>query len=192
MDKETALSMLESFDGIYGTMYAQTWLNYSTFKERDEIVFIDKRSLKIWDDGFCYIWGAPGPDYNVYCWDDYGITWGFTPHEIKDPDVPEGYVLCSKCIYAPMTYGKQMSLPAKCPRSREILERRQTIDNCFYGCCDKGVAKKNKVIEWPTYTPTKEDLYDVLIVPTTKDVRAPLGDRIMTWREQEEESDGGC
>lgn len=31
---------------------------------------------------FFYVWGWPGPDYNMYTWDTYGKGWAFTKEEI--------------------------------------------------------------------------------------------------------------
>ena len=189
MDKETALSRLENFDGIYGTMYGQTWLHFSEYNLRDEVVFIDKKCLKVWDNGFMYIWGGPGPDYNVYKWEDFGVTWGFTPHDIKDQDVPEGCVLCKRCMYVPMTFGNNsVSLPEKCPLSKEILSGRQVLADDFDGCCNKGRESENAGRSWPLYFPTKEDLYDIKFVPATS--VGPNYFHIKTWREQEERANG--
>lgn len=36
------------------------------------------------DRGIQYIWGWPGPDYNVYRWEDYGKSWAFTKEELVE------------------------------------------------------------------------------------------------------------
>lgn len=58
--------------GFYGTMYG---------RPKDEIVYIESRdfnpAINV-DGNLTYIWGWPGPDYNVYEYEDYGITWALT------------------------------------------------------------------------------------------------------------------
>lgn len=31
---------------------------------------------------FMYIWGFPGPDYDIFSFEDYGKTWAFTKEEL--------------------------------------------------------------------------------------------------------------
>lgn len=64
---------------IYAFMYANKKHRYGS------IIQIDKKELKISTSGdsFIYIWGFPGPDYNEYCFEDYGYTWAFDIKELQ-------------------------------------------------------------------------------------------------------------
>ena len=65
-------------NNIYGYMYASENQRYG------EIISINKNDLKIskFGDSFIYIWGWPGPDYNIYYFKDYGYTWAFDKEEL--------------------------------------------------------------------------------------------------------------
>jgi hypothetical protein len=67
---------------IYGYMYGKKFDD----KNLNKIIEIDKESLDIGrnKDRFFYVWGYPGPDYNVYLFKDYGKTWAFSREEIND------------------------------------------------------------------------------------------------------------
>ena len=85
--------ILEHFDsdscfGIYGYMYGTPYgiaINDdgSTRYVPEKIIDIPKRLIKKHDDCFAYIYGWPGPDINIYTFEDYGITWAFEKKEIK-------------------------------------------------------------------------------------------------------------
>lgn len=64
---------------FYGRMYGTTSPN-------DEIVEIDKRKIKFTlnGDAFYFVWGWPGPDWNLYRFIDYGITWAFDMADFKE------------------------------------------------------------------------------------------------------------
>jgi len=51
----------------------------------DKIIKIHKSELSLTanKDAFIYVWGYPGPDYNVYKFSKYGIDWTFTREELK-------------------------------------------------------------------------------------------------------------
>lgn len=75
-------------DGIYGYMYGTPYgiaINDdgSTRYVPEKIIDIPKRLIKKHDDCFAYIYGWPGPDINIYTFEDYGITWAFEKKEIK-------------------------------------------------------------------------------------------------------------
>ena len=69
---------------IYAYMYGKPWINVCNRLERDRVIDIEKKELKLGADKNCFIfvWGYPGPDYNVYNFEDYGITWAFKEEEI--------------------------------------------------------------------------------------------------------------
>lgn len=76
---------------IFGYMYGEplkTILinNGEKILEKDEIIEINKNNLILGKNGDCfiYIWGFPGPDGNIYKFEDYGRTWAFTKEEIKE------------------------------------------------------------------------------------------------------------
>lgn len=68
----------------------EVWITmYGHPKEEDEILSIRTEDI----DHFCidwngeyafvWIWGFPGPDYNVYVFSDYGKTWALTRKELE-------------------------------------------------------------------------------------------------------------
>lgn len=61
---------------IYGTMFGD-----SCYGEKKKVVFIKPEELKYTDyngrPSMIFIWGWPGPDYNVYYEKDYGDTWAY-------------------------------------------------------------------------------------------------------------------
>jgi hypothetical protein len=70
---------------IYGFMYGHKYIN--TFDKGlipDKIIKINKKDLQlgIKNDCFVYVWGYPGPDANIYKFEDYGETWAFTKKEL--------------------------------------------------------------------------------------------------------------
>jgi hypothetical protein len=69
----------DNIKSIYGYMYG-------TKQNLNKIIEIDKESLDLGrnEDRFFYVWGYPGPDYNVYLFKDYGKTWAFSREEIND------------------------------------------------------------------------------------------------------------
>ena len=70
MTKDEIYRKLESIDYIYGTMYGGRYYE-------DKVIKINKKSLHINSDNLVFIWGFPGPDYNIYRFKDYGKTWAF-------------------------------------------------------------------------------------------------------------------
>ena len=61
---------------------------YGLHKSKDRIIDIKTKEISNfvfnWDGepAFIYIWGWPGPDFNVYKMSDYGETWAFTKEEL--------------------------------------------------------------------------------------------------------------
>ena len=74
------------YKGIYAYMYGHPTINVvrdgKPSIEPDKIIFIEREKLDIGSNGFVYVWGWPGPDYNYYDYDDYGITWALTEDEL--------------------------------------------------------------------------------------------------------------
>ena len=76
--KEKFIEIAENNNSVnfYGYMYG--------YAEPDEKILdmtVSLDSISKQGDSFFYIWGYPGPDYNEYRFEDYGITWAF---EMKD------------------------------------------------------------------------------------------------------------
>ena len=63
-------------------MYSPTRVNFLSLEE--QIIKIETSELQWSEDEekFIYIWGWPGPDYNIYSRDTYGKGWGYTKKEI--------------------------------------------------------------------------------------------------------------
>ena len=78
-------TQLINVDEVYITMYG-------LHKSKDEILKIKTSDIDHYvfdwygEPAFIYIWGFPGPDYNVYKMSDYGETWAFTETELAMPD----------------------------------------------------------------------------------------------------------
>lgn len=79
MRKQDILARLSDSEYIYGYMYGRK----CGYARLDKIIQIKTKSLRIWEEGMVYVWGWPGPDYNLYRYDDYGKTWAFSKEEIK-------------------------------------------------------------------------------------------------------------
>lgn len=69
---------IKKHNKIYAFMYG--------FREEnpDHIIDIDINKLNFPSTGryMVYIWGGPGPDYNIYHFRDYGKTWAYTKEEL--------------------------------------------------------------------------------------------------------------
>ena len=63
-------------------MYSPNRVDWRTLD--DQIMDISTNSIDWTDkkDKFIYVWGGPGPDFNVYTEDTYGKGWAFTKEEI--------------------------------------------------------------------------------------------------------------
>lgn len=80
-------------DFIYGRMYGSEYIT-TVYKdgaktELDKIVRIGKNEIKEFNpekEYILFIWGWPGPDYNVYKFSDYGKTWAFDREELIGED----------------------------------------------------------------------------------------------------------
>lgn len=72
---------LKNIGGIYGYMYGKRIP--STPIDKD-IIFIEQKQLIIGKNADCfgYIWGYPGPDCNIYKFEDYGKTWSFDKNDL--------------------------------------------------------------------------------------------------------------
>lgn len=66
---------------IYGWMYGT---HIKDKNVEDDICKFNNWELELTKDrtGFLYVWGWPGPDYNIYNLDDYGKTWAFSKEEL--------------------------------------------------------------------------------------------------------------
>ena len=77
MTKEEIISLMESADGIYGTMFGG---------DEEAYVFVPKSDLHEWGKdtcmGYYFVWGWPGLDYSVYLFSDYGRTWSFDENDL--------------------------------------------------------------------------------------------------------------
>ena len=62
----------------HATLYLTIWGRKFSI---DEIIEVERNSLaydvESGDDCFFYVWGMPGPSYNIYRFKDYGKTWAF-------------------------------------------------------------------------------------------------------------------
>ena len=67
---------------IYSLMYGETHINWRTTEE--QIITIKTEELE-WSENkkqFIYIWGWPGPDFNLYTAKNYGKAWAFSKEEL--------------------------------------------------------------------------------------------------------------
>ena len=67
---------------IFSLMYSPTRVNFRSLEE--QIIKIKTSELQWSEDeeNFIYIWGWPGPDYNIYSRNIYGKGWAYTKKEI--------------------------------------------------------------------------------------------------------------
>lgn len=81
MTKEEFLIKSKNHEAIYGFMYGvPVFCSDGTFDT--DIIDIPIRELEIWDECLCYQWGFPGPDFNLYNYEDYGLSWAFKKEDI--------------------------------------------------------------------------------------------------------------
>ena len=77
-NKEKIKALIESGEEftIFGTMYGGI---YDLHNKIIEIKLKHNKNCYFSrnDDGFFYVYGGPGPDMNLYKWEDYGKTWAF-------------------------------------------------------------------------------------------------------------------
>ena len=76
-----------SHDIIYSLSYVPIPKNWNVLENlEDNIIEIQTKKLEWSKDKntFIYIWGWPGPDYNIYTIDNYGKYWAFTKEEIME------------------------------------------------------------------------------------------------------------
>lgn len=67
---------------IYSLMYGETHVNWRTTE--DQIITIKTDELE-WSESkkqFIYVWGWPGPDFNLYTLENYGKAWAFSKKEL--------------------------------------------------------------------------------------------------------------
>lgn len=71
-----------SYESIFSLMYSPILVSFRTLE--DQIIEIKVSELEWFEnkEGFYYIWGWPGPDYNRYTRDTYGKGWAYTKEEI--------------------------------------------------------------------------------------------------------------
>lgn len=82
---------------IYGRMYGSEYITHNFYTggsktELDRVIKIGKNEIEEFnaEKGYIlFIWGWPGPDYNVYRFDDYGRTWAFDRGELAGEDVED-------------------------------------------------------------------------------------------------------
>ena len=73
---------IQQHDTIFSLMYAPTRVSFRSLE--DQIIEINVSKLKWFldEEGFYYVWGWPGPDFNRYVREDYGKSWAYTKEEI--------------------------------------------------------------------------------------------------------------
>ena len=69
---------------IYSLMYGETHVDWRTTE--DQIITIKTEELE-WSESkkqFIYVWGWPGPDFNLYTAENYGKAWAFSKEELME------------------------------------------------------------------------------------------------------------
>lgn len=73
---------------IYSRLYTGTIVNADgTSAENNTIVEIETKKFRYHKDDeetAYYIWGWPGPDYNIYSRENYREDWAFTKREMEE------------------------------------------------------------------------------------------------------------
>ena len=83
---DTNKSLKEIFQTI-PVIYSRLYTNADgTSAENNTIIEIETGNLSWSKDGEAayYIWGWPGPDYNIYSRGNYKTDWAFTKQEMED------------------------------------------------------------------------------------------------------------
>lgn len=86
---DTNKSLKEIFQTIpviYSRLYTGTVVNADgTPTENNTIIEIETGNLSWSKDGETayYVWGWPGPDYNIYSRENYGKDWAFAKREME-------------------------------------------------------------------------------------------------------------
>lgn len=97
MSKEEILKWFnsDSSNPIYGYMYGAPYVYSGGIEKsewrRDKLIEIKKSEIRLGEnkDCFVFIWGWPGPDFNIYRFSDYGVTWAFSESEVDTDYVME-------------------------------------------------------------------------------------------------------
>ena len=79
--REKWLKIAQEHDGIvpfYGCMYGYAGVGEKIISMSVNAICISKT-----EDCFYYVWGYPGPDYNIYKFSDYGKTWACSIYDFK-------------------------------------------------------------------------------------------------------------
>ena len=80
--EHTFYDRVMSHDKFYSLLYSPGRIDEKPIK--DQIIDIETKEID-WNekrDKFYWIWGGPGPDFNIYTEDTYGKGWAFTEEEI--------------------------------------------------------------------------------------------------------------
>lgn len=83
MDKEEFLRESKKHKYIYGYMYGQP-IPMSNGIYDTRIINVPISKIDILDDCFLYKWGWPGPDGNIFKYEDYGVFWAFSKEDIDE------------------------------------------------------------------------------------------------------------
>ena len=80
---------IKKHEYIWGFMYGHPTMNTSEGEKPDKLVKIEVSKLDFDEQGQCFyfVWGWPGPDYNRYKIEDYGVTWCFEPEEMPKAEI---------------------------------------------------------------------------------------------------------
>lgn len=85
MTEEKILEWYNNPEGkpFYGYLYGYPVKNPT----RDDICELFKDDVELTENvlgepGFYFVWGSPGPSYNLYRFCDYGKTWAFSVEEL--------------------------------------------------------------------------------------------------------------
>lgn len=70
---------------IYAYMYCSSHQGMGDIIQipKKDLEFFDSKKLRKYNPYLIYIWGWPGPDYNIYYFQDYGKTWAFSKEELQ-------------------------------------------------------------------------------------------------------------
>lgn len=113
MSADEILKWWQSNDNrpIYGYMYGYPYV-YSVEKDgsywrKDRVIQIEKKKIELGrnKDCFIFVWGGPGPDFNIYRFPDYGITWAFSEDEISNDYVMKKFENGWKLVKSEVKHG---------------------------------------------------------------------------------------
>ena len=82
MDNKNFYDWVMSHEKVYSLLYSPTKIDNKSVREQLFEVKTKDLDWSLDHNSFVYVWGWPGPDYNLYTIKTYGKGWAFSEEEI--------------------------------------------------------------------------------------------------------------